>query len=483
MAANQPDETTPDTITLGQPNVRTVAGVLIARNQPVKPEFAHLARNESIQMGHIFTNPIPAEDRLGALFYSRHNYPGIPRRKMTANEVAAHKKNYEWKVQTTYTNIYNQLLCTYVGWNSTAAFVQLDARFRRENQEVLGTARQRDAYLRSIQRDPEATDEMKQATRMWLSMGLDLLNTPHHLFWLYEDLSYYHTKIHRVHDLPPLIYLCLRRNLVMPPRFKYTIFNVVEESAMDVILSAQSNKSVDELQKSYKKKLTNAIDTACESPNTCQCNKLWHMLYAPQPGSTESDAKYMTQNGEGRLDMTDFDVSDLRVVIECSDTCGCSSECPRRCSQRGQTKMLLVRYENEFIDFALRAAEPIRQGEFIVEYNGLVTQADTGTRRDESYDVALNLICPQLVINSSAIGNLSRFMAHGCQPNAALIETHSRVKDKDPLVPRVSVYAIKDIAAGEKVEISYYQEEQLKSKDGYPCKCRPGCTNTLPRYY
>ncbi|PIC15537.1 hypothetical protein B9Z55_022473 [Caenorhabditis nigoni] len=466
---NQTVEIVPDTITPGQPIVRTAVGVLVPKDQPIKREFARLADNPNVKMGHAYVNPIPAEAALGGRFLSRYEYPGIPRRKRTADEISAHEHNDDWRVQSTYTNIYGQLLCSYIGWNSTAAFVQNNQNFIRENRNVMRISNARDTYLRSIQRDPEATDMMKRSTRKWLLMNRSLLNTPHHLFWLYEDLSYYHTKIQQVHDLPPLMYFCFRDVLVMPPNFKYTLFNVVEERSMDTILAAKSNKSVDELQKSIKRKRADALDTACENPDQCQCNTIWNILYAPTR-STACRTRYMAQNGDGSLDMTGFNISDSRIVIECSDACGCSSKCPRRRCQRGQSKMLVAAYENEAIEFCLRTTEHIRQGEFIIEYCGVVMNGNAGTRRDESYDVELNLICPGHVINSAAIGNLSRFMAHACEPNAVLIETHSRIKEEDPLVPRVSVYAIRDIAAGEKVEISYYQAEQLKSKDGIPCK-------------
>ncbi|PIC15530.1 hypothetical protein B9Z55_022470 [Caenorhabditis nigoni] len=469
-AVNLTDEIVPDTRTPGQPLIRTAAGVLIPRNQPLKPEFAGLANNPNIQLGHAYANPIPAEAALGGPFRSLYNYPGIARRKMTANEVSANQYSHDWKVQSTYKNIYGQLLCTYVGWNSTAAFVQHNRNFIRRNRDVMRISNARDTYLRSILQDPEATDMMKRATGKWLSMNLGLLEDPDHLFWLYEDISYYHTKIQQVHDLPSLMYICLRDNLVMPPKYKYTLFNIVEEAAMDTILGSKTNKAFEELQKSTKRRRMEAMETSCENPDQCQCNTIWHMLYAPTAQSSGSNPKYMRQNADGLLDMRGFDISDLRVAIECSDQCGCSSACPRRRCQRGQTKTLIVSYENEIIEFALRTTEPILRGEFIAEYNGVVMKLDAGTRRDESYDVSLNMICPELVINSASVGNLTRFLAHGCEPNAGLIETHSRVKEEDPLIPRVSVYAIRDIAAGEKVLISYYQQWQLESKSGISCK-------------
>ncbi|CAO4375323.1 unnamed protein product [Caenorhabditis nigoni] len=80
--------------------------------------------------------------------------------------------------------------------------------------------------------DPELTNEMKKVTGKWLWMRHELLEDEDNVFWLYEDLNYFHSKIHIDYGLAPLMYICLREEMVDPPRFKHTAFNIVEETAM-----------------------------------------------------------------------------------------------------------------------------------------------------------------------------------------------------------------------------------------------------------
>ncbi|CAO4375322.1 unnamed protein product [Caenorhabditis nigoni] len=192
------------------------------------------------------------------------------------------------------------------------------------------------------------------------------------------------------------------------------------------------------------------------------------------------ERQYITPDNKGILDMSTFESEHFRIIIECSDSCGCSSKCPRRRAQQGQSKHLVVYYENEVIKFGLRAAEKIQKGEFICEYTGVVVLPKKDVKRNESYDATINLLHENLVINSSQIGNLARFMSHACEPNAVMIETHSRVKESDPLIPRISVYALKDIAVGEKIAISYYRRELMQTGVGIKCGCHPNCPNHLP---
>ncbi|CAL2048823.1 unnamed protein product [Caenorhabditis brenneri] len=75
-----------------------------------------------------------------------------------------------------------------------------------------------------------------------------------------------------------------------------------------------------------------------------------------------------------------------------------------------------------------------------------------------------------VVISAKYAGNVASYFNHCCSSNAMFIETHTRVTESEPLVPRVAVYAPKDIKAGEKITITYWDIQDYKRKSRYACR-------------
>ncbi|PIC48744.1 hypothetical protein B9Z55_007611 [Caenorhabditis nigoni] len=192
----------------------------------------------------------------------------------------------------------------------------------------------------------------------------------------------------------------------------------------------------------------------------------------------ESTRKNMQPDAFGRLIFDGFDTDDQRMVLECSDACGCSMNFPSRQLQRGQKFGVVVYYEDECRQFGLK------RGQFIIEFTGQILEVEPEESgviedRDTTYDAGFAIMDRRKVVTAINIGNA----AHACDPSATFIETHSRQLVSDPLIPRISVYAMQDINVGEEITIRYFRQDQMLPKnEGTKCCCRPECPNLLPIY-
>ena len=57
--------------------------------------------------------------------------------------------------------------------------------------------------------------------------------------------------------------------------------------------------------------------------------------------------------------------------------------------------------------------------------------------------------------------NVARFMSHSCNPNAIFIEVYVQQNPGDPVIPRIAVYALRDIKNGEDVTIAYWDKDDM----------------------
>lgn len=121
---------------------------------------------------------------------------------------------------------------------------------------------------------------------------------------------------------------------------------------------------------------------------------------------------------------------------------------------------------------------PLRAGERIFEYKGLVTTwreaARWYARRGDSGHTFLFGLSDGRVIDGGRGGNGARWLNHACAANCEAIEDGMRV----------FIEAIRDIAAGEELFIDYALEieEQAESdaQRDYACRCgAPLCRGTM----
>lgn len=57
------------------------------------------------------------------------------------------------------------------------------------------------------------------------------------------------------------------------------------------------------------------------------------------------------------------------------------------------------------------------------------------------------------MIDSFFFGNLSRFINHSCEPNLRTLAMHNH--NKDPMLGKISFFAIRDILKGEELTVDY----------------------------
>lgn len=190
---------------------------------------------------------------------------------------------------------------------------------------------------------------------------------------------------------------------------------------------------------------------------------------------------------EGHLRSTALIPGSFSVVQECNPSCRCSDKCKNRVVQNGiQVKMEVFKSEEKGL--ALRTLVPLRCGQFVCEYAGeILTEAEAKRRlgsltgNDMNYMFILRehfhsgVVCTY--IDPRARGNIGRFINHSCEPNLSIVPV--RIFN---MVPRVCLFASRDICAGEELTYNYGQSGGNLSDN--VCKCGvKTCKGYLPFDY
>jgi len=115
------------------------------------------------------------------------------------------------------------------------------------------------------------------------------------------------------------------------------------------------------------------------------------------------------------------------------------------------------------------AAEPIRKNKRIIEYAGEKLAAQESEKREVRYLEKGQIWCFRInrrwALDANIGGNDARFINHSCKPNCySAVIGHT-----------VLICAGRNIQAGEELTYNYYTDGEGE----IPCRCRPGCTNTL----
>ncbi|MBN3302097.1 SETMR methyltransferase, partial [Amia calva] len=151
-----------------------------------------------------------------------------------------------------------------------------------------------------------------------------------------------------------------------------------------------------------------------------------------------------------------------RPVFECNIMCRCSEACANRVVQRGLGFRLQV-FRTEGKGWGLQTLEPVPKGRFVCEYAGeVIGFAEACSRQrsqklgDMNYIIAVREHASgggrviETFIDPARVGNIGRFLNHSCQPNLLMVPV--RV---DSLVPRLALFAARDIALGEELVYDY----------------------------
>ncbi|XP_011624457.2 histone-lysine N-methyltransferase SUVR3 [Amborella trichopoda] len=183
------------------------------------------------------------------------------------------------------------------------------------------------------------------------------------------------------------------------------------------------------------------------------------------------------------------------AILECGSGCNCKEECRNRVNQKGiSVRLRVVKHESK--GWGLHAAQLIRRGEFVCEYAGEVLTTSETKKRQLLYDElskkgrfshALMVVrehlpsgeaCLRVNIDATRLGNVARLINHSCDGgnlSPILVRTRGR------LLPRLCLFASRDVALGEELTFSYGASSSLGSKALSLCFCgSAGCLGVLP---
>jgi SET domain-containing protein len=68
-------------------------------------------------------------------------------------------------------------------------------------------------------------------------------------------------------------------------------------------------------------------------------------------------------------------------------------------------------------------------------------------------------------LDAQNIGNIARFINHGCEPNCITVQI--QIEHRDPHIPRIAFFAKKTIEKYEELTVDYHYK-----KMPFVCKCR-----------
>ncbi|MEA1929329.1 MAG: SET domain-containing protein [Patescibacteria group bacterium] len=113
----------------------------------------------------------------------------------------------------------------------------------------------------------------------------------------------------------------------------------------------------------------------------------------------------------------------------------------------------------------LFATEPIKRGQFVIEYTGEKISSEEADKRGGKY---LFDVSKDLVLDAKDRKHLARYINHSCKPNC--------YAERDVEEGRVSIYARRKIEPGEELSYNYgkdYWEGYIGAKN---CRCEK-CAN------
>lgn len=199
----------------------------------------------------------------------------------------------------------------------------------------------------------------------------------------------------------------------------------------------------------------------CHTPN-CECIAL---------------VGYNNYNQFGKL------VSVDKLIYECNDLCKCTS-CLNRNVQLGPRIGLRISHFNK--GYGLYTDIAIEKGQFVCEYAGEIIDIVEAQRRSILDNINYIFVINEhfsdqtttTVIDSTIIGNIGRYINHSCEPNCMIIPV--RV---DSLIPRLAIFAVKDIQCNEEITYNYGGEGSRSQNNlsDVPCLCGSNnCKGFLP---
>lgn len=149
-------------------------------------------------------------------------------------------------------------------------------------------------------------------------------------------------------------------------------------------------------------------------------------------------------------------------IYECNKRCKCGPECPNRVVQQGRRFKVSVFRTSNGRGWGVKTLQNIKRGSFVVEYVGEVITNEEAERRGKRYDAEGRTYlfdldyndgdCP-FTVDAGYYGNVSHFVNHSCDPNLEVFGVW--INTLDPRLPRIALFAKRDIARGEELTFDY----------------------------
>ncbi|KAK7101957.1 hypothetical protein V1264_020258 [Littorina saxatilis] len=183
---------------------------------------------------------------------------------------------------------------------------------------------------------------------------------------------------------------------------------------------------------------------------TCPCLKRYGPNYHPKTGRLLPEA---------------VQSSHQKPILECNSECACNNRCSNRLVQQGPGARLKVAPAGAR-GFGLFACEDVERLTFVCEYAGEVVGAGEARKRLDRKEGGMNYLivlrehCSGGMIltcvDPRLTGNVGRFANHSCDPNLLMVPV--RVENS---VPRLALFARRDISAGDELTFDYSGETVL----------------------
>ncbi|KAI5081448.1 hypothetical protein GOP47_0004631 [Adiantum capillus-veneris] len=189
-------------------------------------------------------------------------------------------------------------------------------------------------------------------------------------------------------------------------------------------------------------------------------------------------------------------VKERGVIYECGKNCKCSTNCANKATQR-TSKLRFEVFKTQDRGWGVRCRDIIPAGTFVCEYTGRLVE-DVASLQSKDYlldtsrlsfhnprwgDVSSllskefakagnNLPRPSFAIDSSASGNMARFINHSCSPNL-LVQCVFR-EGQDMRWPHAMLFAMDNIPPFRELTIDYGTSASCSGGQvqGKVCECK-----------
>jgi len=162
------------------------------------------------------------------------------------------------------------------------------------------------------------------------------------------------------------------------------------------------------------------------------------------------------------------------TIYECNLHCRChldKTKCRNRVIQLGSQFTFCIFRVSPAVGWGLKACNNIPAGSFVIEYLGEVISDEEATKREEEGKEGITwmigLSDDNYVVDGTFKGNEARYINHSCDPNLQIVKVYV-----DHVVPHVTLFAVRDIPAGDELSFLYCLEGQE-----LPLICQCGASN------